>query len=407
MHCCGTSLTARLLNILGYDLGTDGQHSDSTSPSRTGARRQSPLSEINDAIFDTLGGTWWRPPEMAADWERRREIQALRQDALQAIQSEFGDSTRWAWRDPRTSLTLAFWRDLVPDARWVICMRSPIEAASSLLSREPGELSWDVAVQLWLRHLASAFEYTHERRRLLVFYEDYFYDQDRQFDRLASFAGIDPANVSQSSRDEMRAVIDPGLRHHRASVADVAQADSVSLEARVLFLAARAAQVASAAGAESGFRTDAIEPDLVDAIARIVPRLSVGAAERERLAAAEQARNEALAMARSERDDARRAERHHRIALDHALAELDSAVEEIKTTRRDADREDRALVKATGDLTRARNTRRALERSLTWRLTRPLRTLSELLLGLHRQASAARSWHRLRARGPLDRRRAK
>ena len=238
MHCCGTSLTARLLNILGYDLGTDGQHSDSTSPSRTGARRQSPLSEINDAIFDTLGGTWWRPPEMAADWERRREIQALRQDALQAIQSEFGDSTRWAWRDPRTSLTLAFWRDLVPHARWVICMRSPIEAASSLLSGERGELSWDAAVQLWLRHLASA-------------------------------------------------------------------------------------------------------------------------------------------------------------------------VEAIKTTRRDADRDterkDRALVKTT----RARNTRRALERSRTWRLSRPLRTLYELLLGLHRQASAARSWHRLRARGPLDRRRAK
>jgi hypothetical protein len=112
-------------------------------------------------------------------------------------------------------------------------------------------------------------------------------------------------------------------------------------------------------------------------------------------------------MACSERDDARRAERHHRIALDHALAELDSAVEAIKTTRRDADRDterkDQALVKAT----RARNTRRALERSRTWRLTRPLRTLYELLLGLHRQASAARSWHRLRARGPLDRRRAK
>jgi hypothetical protein len=218
MYRCGTSLTAQRINLLEVDLGTEEDRLEPRFDNPPCYWEQRPIIELNDAIFDALGGSWWRPPEMPAGWQRRPEVEALVPRAREILASQFGETEgSWGWKDPRTSLTLPFWRQVAPQARCVVCLRNPTDVASSLLRHEPSSHTWDSAIALWLRYTAEALENSWGEERLLVSYEDYFGDTERQLSRLAHFVGGDLDEVSEDVRDEAEAVIQTELRHHRTS----------------------------------------------------------------------------------------------------------------------------------------------------------------------------------------------
>jgi hypothetical protein len=367
MHRCGTSLTARLLNLLGVDLGPESDRLEPRFDNPQGYWEQRPIVELNDAIFDALGGSWWRPPEMPAGWQRRPEVEALVPRARDVLAAQFGEpESAWGWKDPRTSLTLPFWRELIPQARYVVCLRNPIDVASSLLRREPRTHTWESAIALWLRYSAEALDNTRADERLLVFYEDFFSDGERQLARLAEFAGGDAPEVASSVASEAQAIVQADMRHHRTSAMETIDSETVPPEAGAFFLAVRAAHIASTLVQCDGDNANWVEPDLLKAATNLAPRLrhgeterktaavaerdrAVAAAKRERdegivaargeaeaaisgayaerdeaIAAAERERDEAIDAAEEERNQARHEERKHRIALDRALEELES-----------------------------------------------------------------------------------
>lgn len=364
MHRCGTSLTARVLNLLGLDLGPDEDFLEPQFDNPRGYWEQRPIMEVNDAIFEALGGTWYRPPDMPSGWHRRPEVEELKPRAREIIAAQFGEARAWGWKDPRTSLTLPFWREIVPDARYVVCFRRPTDVLASLLRREPNTHTPDSANRLWLRYSAEALENTNGDERLLLFYEDYFTDRNRQLARLADFVGLSWRDVSDSLRDEVESVVDADLRHHRTSAAEVAEAADVPLEARAFFLSLRLAQLPPVDG--NSELAEHTEPGLTQAIENFLPRLRHAVSARE-----------SFETVQAERDGARRAEREHRVALDRALEELESlrgdpdATQEEKT--KEIERQERALVRAQSALEGERRARAQLQDSLSWRLTRPLR----------------------------------
>lgn len=391
MYRCGTSLTAHLINLLRGDLGTEDDHLEPRFDNPEGYWEQRPIMELNEAIFDALGGSWWRPPEMPAGWQRRPEVEALVPRAREILASRFGEPEgSWGWKDPRTSLTLPFWRQVVPQARYVVCLRNPTDVASSLLRREPSTHTWDSAVALWLRYTAEALENSRSEERLLVFYEDYFGDTERQLSRLAHFVGRDFEEVGKNVRDEAEAVIQTDLRHQRASATETVNDKTVPPEAGAFFLAVRAAHIASMTRPDGDGRlVDKPEPGLLEAAADLGRRLWQGYAERKTVAALEEDRLCAVAAAERERNESRRTEREYRIALDRALEELAGTRAHAGDTRAgggeylegELERKERALVRAQADLA---NQRSALARtqaelasissSLSWKVTAPLRS---------------------------------
>ena len=156
---------------------------------------------LNDEILAKLGTVWQQPFPAAPGWERQPELDELRGRARELLREKFGSAPLWGWKDPRVMLTLPFWQELVPDARYVICLRNPADVISSFQRRPEPNLSIEAWGNLWMEFNARALKETRGERTLFVFYEDFLRDSRAQITRLASFLDLDaPGNDERLGR---------------------------------------------------------------------------------------------------------------------------------------------------------------------------------------------------------------
>jgi len=217
MGRCGTSLTTSLTGLLGVDLGpADRMLPADENDNARGYWEQREICEVNMEIMAAFGGTWERPPDLPSGWERSPALGTTRERARRALADLFGGCEgRWAWKDPRASVTLPFWRGLVGPMDYVLCVRNPADVAASLARRGDEEIDFDHSVGLWLHYVRAALRNTHRSRRLILHYEDYFSDQDRQIRRLADFVGRRGAPLSDELRRRIGDFVEPELWHNR------------------------------------------------------------------------------------------------------------------------------------------------------------------------------------------------
>ncbi len=234
MHRSGTSLTARVLNLLGLDLGPPEHLAGSWSVGDGGfAGENARLVSLNDRLLARLGGSWDRPPTLPAGWEERPDLADLRAHAAAVLAEEFAARSLWGWKDPRNSLTLPLWLALVPGLRCVLCVRHPLAVALSLRARDgfpPARslrLWWTynrVALRVLAQPAGQGWEGADAPAATMagrgewwidVHYEDYFERPEALLARLAGFLGLAAAERGAALR-RARAAIDPRLRHHAA-----------------------------------------------------------------------------------------------------------------------------------------------------------------------------------------------
>ena len=228
MSRSGTSLTARVLDLAGVYLGPSdellgGGFRQLPESDRARAREANPegfwehyrLMRLNERILRRLGGSWRDPPPLPPGWERSAELREERGEARDLLAETFSDCRVWAWKDPRNSLTLPFWRALVPKMRCVICLRPPLEVAASLEKRDGIPL--ETGFSLWLTYVASALVNTSDCPRLLMPYASYFEDAVEAGTRLACFVGLEEAFDDAVKQARLKEAIDPSLWRNRSA----------------------------------------------------------------------------------------------------------------------------------------------------------------------------------------------
>lgn len=172
----------------------------------------------NDALLEATGGAWDNPPELApqaGDDPRVGQVAEASTTALAAL----GEREPWGFKDPRTCLTAAYWRDLEPDLRFVICVRNPLEVALSLKRRNQN--SYSLGLSLWEQYYVSVLDQVPEDRRIVTHFDRFFVDPEGETARLCAFAGLDAASP------RVRA----DLRHHTIGVGLVEAGTSDALRA--------------------------------------------------------------------------------------------------------------------------------------------------------------------------------
>jgi GT2 family glycosyltransferase/glycosyltransferase involved in cell wall biosynthesis len=238
MHRSGTSLIARIINLLGISLGPKERMMKPLLENPKGFWEHTALTALNQEILAKLGGTWHEPPTFPPGWEQSPELAELRRRARSLIANDFATVQSWGWKDPRNSLTLPFWRSLLPPLRHVICLRNPIDVAHSVAARN--HFSIEKGTRLWLLHLRAALEHTAGQPRLLVFYEDMMTNWSRELRQLAAF--LDRPEIADQA--DVQAVVqefvDQDLRHHRTSLIDAVDDPELSFPAKALYLFLRA-----------------------------------------------------------------------------------------------------------------------------------------------------------------------
>ena len=100
---------------------------------------------LNEELLNELGGAWDLPPNADENFTHPR-LDPLRMKARLLIEG-FDSARVWGWKDPRNSLTLPFWQDLLQGLKTLIVVRNPLEVAYSM--RERNGTSFSLGLRLW------------------------------------------------------------------------------------------------------------------------------------------------------------------------------------------------------------------------------------------------------------------
>ena len=234
----GTSITTRILNLAGVYLGPEEELIPPGPWNPRGFWEYGPIADLNERLLTSLGGSIRNPPQsLPIGWEKSEEFAAERREARELLDDTFGDRPLWGWKDPRASLTLPFWRLMLPHMRYVICLRNPVDVAASAEGIEPLALSREEIFAAWTRYVAAAFANTSGSRRSIVSYDDYVDRSQDTIERLWRFAGNEQSPTGPEA-ERLKATVDRSLLRHRTSPADVLRDDDLPPQAGALYLIA-------------------------------------------------------------------------------------------------------------------------------------------------------------------------
>ena len=216
MHRSGTSMVAKYLRACGLDLGPDAALMPAAPENPEGFYEHVDVVETNEEILNQLGGGWDCPPPEPADWTAGRLAPLV--PRAEAVLAAFAGREPWGWKDPRTSLTLPFWKAVVPALRVVVVVRNPLEVALSL--RRRNGFSYALGLTLWEITNRRVLAATEPGERVVTHYNAYFDDPRPEVGRLlASLAMPDHSLTGMASNTAS------DLRHHHVSIRDLMEAD--------------------------------------------------------------------------------------------------------------------------------------------------------------------------------------
>ena len=229
MHRSGTSLLSEMLLRAGLELGPAWEMLGAGPSNPRGHFENRRFTWINDRVLAAFDGSWDHPPALPADWLRDPRLDETRRDARRLLAS-VPPERPYGWKDPRNSLVVPFWRELVPRLQFIIVLRAPLAVARSLERRDAFPL--DRSSRLWFEYVRRAVMDTSGARRLFVDYDEVLRDVRGTSERLAAFCGLAPV-----AGDVLEESADRSLHHHESDDASVVREGAIVPEAKLLHLA--------------------------------------------------------------------------------------------------------------------------------------------------------------------------
>jgi len=194
-HRSGTSMLTKLLHTCGLYLGPESDLMPAQADNPDGFWENLRFVALNDEVLNELGGAWDLPPKADENFKHAR-LDPLRTKA-QLLVEGFDSATVWGWKDPRNSLTLPFWQDLLPKLKTLIIVRNPLEVAYSM--RERNGTSYSFGLRLWEIYNRRVIETSSEQERLVTHYDLFFEDAGTELRRIVRFIGLPDGEVNSAA----------------------------------------------------------------------------------------------------------------------------------------------------------------------------------------------------------------
>jgi len=219
MHRSGTSVITRAINLLGVYLG---EGADLMAPGPDNPHGYWELNEIvnlHDRLLDQVKKRWDTTTPLPAQWEKCKEIQPMRNELIDLIKKTFSEHKLWAWKDPRTSILLPIWRDVLDELGIelvvVFAIRNPLDVALSLKKREG--FPYDKSFGIWFHYNIAALGSVLGLPFLFVHYDRILNNWESELKRCAGGLGIPWPEDQKLLRKKMNEFIRHELRHSLSS----------------------------------------------------------------------------------------------------------------------------------------------------------------------------------------------
>jgi hypothetical protein len=172
MHRSGTSMVAHYLQCCGFEIGKELLPADKGNPK--GYYEDSGILELHRQMLASFGLTTFPTSHR----QIAKEVPAQFRTAAEGIIAKKNSSPYWGWKEPRTSLFLDFWKQIIPEMNNLFLLRNPIFVADSLIRRgTDGEISRRPVTALgsWLLHnqCILRFYQQHREKAFLVGVNDF------------------------------------------------------------------------------------------------------------------------------------------------------------------------------------------------------------------------------------------
>ncbi|PSB14452.1 hypothetical protein C7B69_19075 [filamentous cyanobacterium Phorm 46] len=220
MHRSGTSLTAAFLQAIGLELGDNLLRGNYWNPK--GYFEDIDFVEFQRTVlqtcsrFDEAGFPDWGWTE--SEQLDKQKLNTNQETAQQLVKSRSHQSGFWGWKDPRTSLMLDFWNQIIPNARYLFVYRYPWDVADSILrlnipffSERP-----ESCLKVWKfynRHILEFYK-KHSHQCLLVSLNALLASPDRVLELLTTKLNLplkSPDKQAQDIKNTLMSVYNPQL----------------------------------------------------------------------------------------------------------------------------------------------------------------------------------------------------
>lgn len=155
MHRSGTSVLARLLNLMGAYFGPEGASTGANPENPKGFWERRDVRVLNDHVLHSVGCDWNRvlgfnpsglPDALVSKFIRRASSLVLEMDAHRP----------WMLKEPRLCLLLPLWRKVLEVPACIHVYRDPVEVAASLRARNG--IPIEAGMALWERYVRAALD---------------------------------------------------------------------------------------------------------------------------------------------------------------------------------------------------------------------------------------------------------
>lgn len=227
---CGTSMAARAISFLGVDLGNQFIKKNKTNPK--GFWEHKGIVNTHKKIKATLGR---RPfPE---GWQKRKEILPYKEQLKDLITQDFSGKSFWGWKDPRTSESIALWRDIFEELgiepRFLIMIRNPVDVAASY--RKAYDREEDAALRQWQMRTLLSLKGSEGTKRVIADYDDFLENSLETLRKIANALELpwpkDEARLQRALDD----FIDPNLQHNRTGLDELDRQTDIEEDTKQLY----------------------------------------------------------------------------------------------------------------------------------------------------------------------------
>ncbi len=228
MHRSGTSATAGTLAHLGCDLPAT--EMPATKFNEKGFFESLQVYEINNDIMKSAGIDWrdWQPFSKA--WLRSNRADEFLPRAVEALNEEFGGSSLFVMKDPRTCRLVPFWRRALNESGstpvFVHVHRNPLEVAASL--QKVKRVSSRVGQLIWLRYQLDAEAATRGLPRSFVSFSRFMQNWKRETEKIEADVDITLPRRSLQVTEEINAFLSKDLKHFLRDDSDVFENPNVT-----------------------------------------------------------------------------------------------------------------------------------------------------------------------------------
>ena len=215
MHRTGSSAITRVLNLLGCDAAKTLIGPDSHNES--GYWESDVLRVFNDKILASAGSNWRDWQAFNRSWYETPRFAEYLENGLELLQSEYGGSKFFVFKDPRVTRIVPFWRQLLAYAKIepyvIITLRNPIEVAASLAKRDG--MTQAEAFLIWLRNMLEAEHGSRGMHRVLVSHNRLMKAPSATITAIQKPLGLFWPRLTSNVVNEIDAFISPTLQHHK------------------------------------------------------------------------------------------------------------------------------------------------------------------------------------------------